>query len=70
MAKWRRNLYVLFAVQVLSVAGFSLVFPFLPLYVGRTGRGHARLRRLLVRDGILFPRVNDDVVLPDVGGIR
>ncbi len=37
MAKWRRNLYVLFAVQVLSVAGFSLVFPFLPLYVAELG---------------------------------
>lgn len=37
MAKWRRNLYVLFAVQMLSVAGFSLVFPFLPLYVAELG---------------------------------
>ena len=37
MAKWRRNLYILFAVQVLSVAGFSLVFPFLPLYVAELG---------------------------------
>ena len=37
MAKWRRNLYLLFAVQVLSVAGFSLVFPFLPLYVAELG---------------------------------
>lgn len=37
MAGWRRNLYVLCAVQVLSVAGFSLVFPFLPLYVAELG---------------------------------
>ena len=37
MAEWRRNLYVLFMVQVLSVAGFSLVFPFLPLYVAELG---------------------------------
>ena len=35
--EWRRNLYVLFMVQVLSVAGFSLVFPFLPLYVAELG---------------------------------
>lgn len=34
---WRRNLYILFAVQVLSTAGFSLVFPFLPLYVNELG---------------------------------
>ena len=37
MAEWRRNLYVLFCVQVFTVAGFSLVFPFLPLYVAELG---------------------------------
>ncbi|MCC9075039.1 MFS transporter [Litorilinea aerophila] len=37
MISWRRNLYVLFAVQLLSTAGFSLVFPFLPLYVKELG---------------------------------
>lgn len=37
MAEWRRNLYVLFVVQVLSVAGFSLVYPFMPLYVAELG---------------------------------
>jgi len=30
---WRRNLIVLTVVQLLSTAGFSLIFPFLPLYV-------------------------------------
>lgn len=30
---WRRNLVVLTVVQLLSTAGFSLIFPFLPLYV-------------------------------------
>lgn len=37
MPAWRRNLYVLFVVQLLSVAGFSLVFPFLSLYVAEIG---------------------------------
>lgn len=37
LPQWRRNLYILFAVQVLSTAGFSLVFPFLPLYVKELG---------------------------------
>lgn len=37
MPTWRRNLYVVFVVQFLSVAGFSLVFPFLPLYVKELG---------------------------------
>ncbi len=34
---WRRNLAILFMVQFLSAAGFSLVFPFLPLYVKELG---------------------------------
>lgn len=37
MSAWRRNLYVVFVVQLLSTAGFSLVFPFLPLYVKEIG---------------------------------
>lgn len=37
MPAWRRNLYVIFVVQLLSTAGFSLVFPFLPLYVKEIG---------------------------------
>jgi MFS transporter, DHA1 family, multidrug resistance protein len=37
MPAWRRNLYVVFVVQLLSTAGFSLVFPFLPLYVKEVG---------------------------------
>jgi DHA1 family multidrug resistance protein-like MFS transporter len=35
--QWRRNLYVLFVVQILTTAGFSLVFPFLPLYIKELG---------------------------------
>jgi MFS transporter, DHA1 family, multidrug resistance protein len=34
---WRRNLVVLFLAQTLSVVGFALVFPFLPLYVAELG---------------------------------
>lgn len=37
MPPWRRNLYVLIGVQLMSTAGFSLVFPFLPLYVKEIG---------------------------------
>nr|HRJ43522.1 MFS transporter [Caldilineaceae bacterium] len=37
LPQWRRNLYILFAVQIFSTAGFSLVFPFLPLYVKELG---------------------------------
>lgn len=37
MEGWKRNLYVLFCVQLLSTAGFSLVFPFMSLYVKEVG---------------------------------
>lgn len=37
MPAWRRTVYILFFVQLLSTAGFSLVFPFLPLYVKEIG---------------------------------
>ncbi|MEW6670078.1 MAG: MFS transporter [Thermodesulfobacteriota bacterium] len=37
MLPWRRNLYIMFAVQLVSMSGFSMVFPFLPLYVKQLG---------------------------------
>ena len=37
MMIWRRNLYILFGLQLLSMVGFSMVFPFLPLYIKELG---------------------------------
>ena len=37
MRTWRRNLLVLFFVQLIAMAGFSMVFPFLPLYIKELG---------------------------------
>jgi MFS transporter, DHA1 family, multidrug resistance protein len=34
---WRRTLYIMFIVQVMSSVGFSSIFPFLPLYVQTLG---------------------------------
>src|SRR5690554_4335763 len=34
---WQQNLYILALAQHLTVAGFSLIFPFLPLYVEELG---------------------------------
>ncbi|MBW2443010.1 MAG: MFS transporter [Deltaproteobacteria bacterium] len=39
MLIWRRNLYVLFSAQMLSMVGFSMVLPFLPLYIKELGVG-------------------------------
>lgn len=37
MSRWRRILYVSFTAQILSLIGFSFVFPFLPLYIQTLG---------------------------------
>lgn len=37
MPNWRRTLYIVFFAQVISSAGFSIIFPFLPLYIKDLG---------------------------------
>ena len=37
MEPWKRNLYVLWFSELLAIAGFSVVFPFLPYYVQALG---------------------------------
>lgn len=37
MSPWKKNLAILLVVQLLSTAGFSLVFPFMALYVKEIG---------------------------------
>ncbi|MDY7040383.1 MAG: MFS transporter [Chloroflexota bacterium] len=37
MQKWQRNLYVIWIAELLSLVGFSVVFPFLPYYVQELG---------------------------------
>jgi DHA1 family multidrug resistance protein-like MFS transporter len=34
---WKRNLYVMFVVELIVIMGFSFVIPFLPLYIQETG---------------------------------
>lgn len=34
MKSWERTLYIVFFAQLVNVVGFSMIFPFLPLYVG------------------------------------
>jgi len=34
---WRRTLLVAFVAQVLALMGFTLIFPFLPLYIQTLG---------------------------------
>lgn len=37
MANWQRTLYIMFAAQLLSAVGFSMIFPFLPSFVESLG---------------------------------
>lgn len=37
METWKRNLYVIWAAELIAIAGFSVVFPFLPYYVQELG---------------------------------
>lgn len=37
MPAWRKTVYILFGVQLISMVGFSMVFPFLPLYIKSLG---------------------------------
>lgn len=37
MITWKRNLYVLWAAELLAIAGFSVAFPFLPYYIQELG---------------------------------
>ena len=37
MLLWQKNLYVMFASQLLTTIGFSMIFTFLPNYVAALG---------------------------------
>lgn len=37
MTSWKRTLYIVFFAQLVSAVGFSVMFPFLPLYVQELG---------------------------------
>ena len=37
MQKWQRNLYTLWVAELVAIAGFTVVIPFLPYYVQELG---------------------------------
>jgi DHA1 family multidrug resistance protein-like MFS transporter len=49
---WKRTLYILFFNQLISVIGFSSIFPFLPLYVEELGSATGTSIELLA--GLVF----------------
>ena len=36
---WQRTLFIMFFGQLVAAMGFSIIFPFLPLYVNHLGTG-------------------------------
>jgi DHA1 family multidrug resistance protein-like MFS transporter len=51
-ASWRRTLYIIFFVQLITAIGFSSIFPFLPLYVKDLGTNTSLSVELL--SGLVF----------------
>jgi DHA1 family multidrug resistance protein-like MFS transporter len=49
---WKRNLYVIWAAELAAIAGFSVIFPFLPYYVQELGI--TELHAVELWSGVLF----------------
>ena len=52
METWKRNLYVVWVAELVAIAGFSVVFPFLPYYVQELGI--TELHQVELWSGVLF----------------
>jgi DHA1 family multidrug resistance protein-like MFS transporter len=52
LESWKRNLYVIWAAELVAITGFSFVFPFLPYYV--QDLGVTELHQVELWSGLLF----------------
>jgi DHA1 family multidrug resistance protein-like MFS transporter len=52
MENWKRNLYLIWVAELVAIAGFSVVMPFLPYYVQELGV--TDLRHVELWSGVLF----------------
>ena len=52
MQTWQRNLYTLWVAELMAVAGFTVVLPFLPYYVQELGV--TELEQVELWSGLLF----------------
>ncbi|MFC2036967.1 MFS transporter [Chloroflexota bacterium] len=52
METWKRNLYVIWVAELIAIAGFAVVFPFLPYYVQELGI--TELHQVELWSGVLF----------------
>jgi DHA1 family multidrug resistance protein-like MFS transporter len=49
---WKQNLYIMFAAQLIAIAGFSVVFPFLPYFIQELGI--TELHEVELWSGVIF----------------
>lgn len=52
MEQWKRNLYIIWVAELVAIAGFSVIFPFVPYYVQELGV--TELHQVELWSGILF----------------
>ena len=52
METWKRNLYVIWVAELVAIAGFAVVLPFLPYYVRELGI--TQLHQVELWSGVLF----------------
>jgi DHA1 family multidrug resistance protein-like MFS transporter len=50
--QWQRNLYIIWVAELVAIAGFSVIFPFVPYYVQELGI--TELHQVELWSGILF----------------
>jgi DHA1 family multidrug resistance protein-like MFS transporter len=66
MEPWKRNLYVIWAAELVAIAGFSVVMPFLPYYVQELGI--TELHQVELWSGaLLAAQAITMSILPDLG---
>jgi DHA1 family multidrug resistance protein-like MFS transporter len=52
MEAWKRNLYIIWAAQLVAISGFAIVFPFLPYYIQELGI--TELHQVELWSGVVF----------------
>ncbi|MGD9315847.1 MAG: MFS transporter, partial [Anaerolineae bacterium] len=52
METWKRNLYVIWIAELVAIAGFAVIFPFVPYFVQELGV--TELHQVELWSGILF----------------
>ena len=69
MEQWRKNLYLAWLAQVLTLTGFGFIMPFIPLFMSELGVTDPRSLKLWVGVTAAFPMVGMALAAPFWGTI-